>query len=336
MEKWNRFLNQLNSFMAEFYPNPSSGRVQRMLRSVGIPLKRINFGQGADDVWYEVVDEARKLQLEIDLIRAVREDYGDDEQLREIENGLASLTRPKGAPTVSDADFIPRDSAIETLEKIIGTQNTLLPISFLEIGLIRARSVARIKRADGKSGTGFLVGEDLLLTNNHVLPSRDEARVAVAQFNYQRDPNGLDVLPVEYALDPDIEYGFATSEEDDWAAVRVHGDLSAWGKINLDAAKSVNVNEHVNIIQHPAGGPKQIGLYHNVVAHADERVIQYLTDTMPGSSGSPVFNSQWEIVALHHAGGNLFDPDKKQFFFRNEGINIERVLVGLRKQNMLH
>lgn len=28
----------------------------------------------------------------------------------------------------------------------------------------------------------------------------------------------------------------------------------------------------------------------------------YLTDTLPHSSGSPVFNSEWEVVALHHAG----------------------------------
>jgi hypothetical protein len=335
MEKWNKYHSLLNSLLTDFYPNPSSGRVQRILRSNGIPLKHINFSQAADDVWYEVIDEARKLQLEIDLIKAVREDYGDEEQLREIENGLVSLTQPKEAPTISDANFIPSDSAIETLEKIIDTQSTLLPISFLEIGLIRARSVARIKRADGTLGTGFLVGENLLLTNNHVLPSRDDARVAVAQFNYQRDPNGLDVSPVEHTLDADIDYGFATSKEDDWTAVRVKGNLSRWGKIDLNAAKSVSVNERVNIIQHPAGGPKQIALYHNVVAYADGRLVQYLTDTMPGSSGSPVFNSQWEIVALHHAGGNLFDPAKKKFFFRNEGINIEHIKTGLRKHKMI-
>jgi hypothetical protein len=335
MEKWNQYLNQLNALLADFYPSPSAGRVQRMLRSVGIPLKRINFGQAADDVWYEIIDEARKLQFELDLIQAVRTDYGDDQQLRAIENGVISLTKPKGAPTVADADFVPSKSAIETLERIIGAQSTLLPISFLELGLLRARSVARISRADGGSGTGFLVGENLLLTNNHVLPSRDVARTAVVQFNYQRDLNGLDVLPVDYSFEPDIEYGFATSQENDWAAVRVKGDLSAWGQIDLNSANNAVVNDRVNIVQHPGGMPKQIALYHNVVAYTDDRIIQYLTDTVPGSSGSPVFNSQWEIVALHHAGGDLLDPGKKQYFFRNEGINIGRVVSGLRENNMI-
>ena len=33
-----------------------------------------------------------------------------------------------------------------------------------------------------------------------------------------------------------------------------------------------------------------------------ERLMHYRTPTEPGSSGSPVFNSKWEVVALHHAG----------------------------------
>jgi len=93
----------------------------------------------------------------------------------------------------------------------------------------------------------------------------------------------------------------------------------------------VKVNDYVNIIQHPGGLPKQIALYHNIVTFVGGARVQYLTDTLPGSSGSPVFDSRWRVVALHHSGGYLTEPgsDRKRVFFRNEGIHINAILRGL-------
>ena len=71
-------------------------------------------------------------------------------------------------------DLVPPNSDDgEHFEKITGSQSTLLPIRFLEIGMQRSRAVARIVRGDGRSGTGFLIGNGWLLTNNHVLPNAD-------------------------------------------------------------------------------------------------------------------------------------------------------------------
>jgi V8-like Glu-specific endopeptidase len=63
--------------------------------------------------------------------------------------------------------------------------------------------------------------------------------------------------------------------------------------------------------------------------------VQYLTDTEPGSSGSPVFDSQWRLVALHHSGGWLPEPGRETKFYRNEGININRVIDGLKQHELL-
>jgi len=62
------------------------------------------------------------------------------------------------------------------------------------------------------------------------------------------------------------------------------------------------VGEYVTIIQHPEGKRKQIALRENQVVDMLDDFAHYRTDTAPGSSGSPVFNDQWEIVALHHSG----------------------------------
>ena len=89
--------------------------------------------------------------------------------------------------------------------------------------------------------------------------------------------------------------------------------------------------ERTDRAKHPGGGPKQIALTHNMVTYVDDNVVQYLTDTMPGSSGSPVFNAAWEVVALHHSGGWLREPGDKEKLFRNEGIAIGQVLSGAKE-----
>jgi V8-like Glu-specific endopeptidase len=45
-----------------------------------------------------------------------------------------------------------------------------------------------------------------------------------------------------------------------------------------------------------------------------------MTDTMPGSSGSPVFADDWSVVAIHHAGGNLQKNSRGDRMFANEGV----------------
>ncbi|MEZ4298667.1 MAG: hypothetical protein R3B70_27200 [Polyangiaceae bacterium] len=58
----------------------------------------------------------------------------------------------------------------------------------------------------------------------------------------------------------------------------------------------------MNIIQHP-GRPEAALL---LSQHGDVRGegrVQYLTDTLPGSSGSLVFDKDWRLVALHQSGG---------------------------------
>jgi endonuclease G len=83
----------------------------------------------------------------------------------------------------------------------------------------------------------------------------------------------------------------------------------------------------VFIIQHPDGGPKMIGLSHNLVRHVDDDVLQYWTDTKAGSSGSPVFDNRWRVVGLHHRW--VAAPEGEGVAYRNQGRRIEPVLAGL-------
>jgi V8-like Glu-specific endopeptidase len=155
-----------------------------------------------------------------------------------------------------------------------------------------------------------------------------------SDFNYQTLLSGQLAVTHSLALDPDT--AFATSVEHDWTVVGVkERPGETYGVIPLRQVE-VEHNEFVQIIQHPQGGEKRIAYRMNVVAYADSEVVQYLTDTLPGSSGSPVFNREWQVVALHHAGGLLPEPQNVGgYFLRNEGIHVNTLINDLRSRSIL-
>jgi V8-like Glu-specific endopeptidase len=206
-------------------------------------------------------------------------------------------------------------------EKVIGLNN-LLRISWLSRALELAAAVARVVTPAGP-GSGFLIAPDLLLTNNHVLPDTRAVDRTTVEFNYQVNWAG-ELEPVRrYMLDSSY---YRTSEALDYTIVRIKespGDI--YGFIDLSKRSEPTVNDFVSIIQHPQGGTKQICFTDNKVSAVFGDLVQYSTDTEPGSSGSPVFNQRWEIVGLHHRGGGLAGPDGKKYF-TNEGVLISSIL----------
>jgi V8-like Glu-specific endopeptidase len=217
--------------------------------------------------------------------------------------------------------------AIDTQEKLIG-ENNLRPIAFLETGVERSRAVARIEIPGLGVATGFMIGPDRLLTNNHVFGSAEQAQGATIQFNFQTDLAGRSLETDDYAAEPGTF--FHTNGDLDYSVVHVSGSPgNKWGWIKLRDDLTVQAKQDVAIIQHPGGQPKQIAIADNEIEYADDSVAQYLTDTLPGSSGSPVFNNDWECVALHHSGGWLPQPGDQSTHFRNEGILVRAILADM-------
>ncbi|NJM70632.1 MAG: trypsin-like peptidase domain-containing protein [Scytonema sp. RU_4_4] len=215
------------------------------------------------------------------------------------------------------------------LEKIIG-ENTLRPVAFLKKGLEVAQAVSYVRvRTTQKwwSGTGFLVAHDLLLTNNHVLPDPDLLEDTIFCFNYEEDFQGQAQTIEEYHAK--FKGIFYTNPHLDYTLIQLEGAPGrTWGYISLQP-KSVNNGDRVNIIQHPLGQPKQVSLQNNFVQYVNSDIVQYITSTLEGSSGSPVLNDDWEAIALHRAGGDIPEPDTQRHYFRNEGVLINRILADL-------
>jgi endonuclease G len=198
------------------------------------------------------------------------------------------------------------------LERVLG-QSDFLGMNFLEMALAVSRFVGRIqiRMSAGITegyGTGFMVSPQLLLTNNHVLGSKAEAVHSEVEFDYQNDRFGRLLPVVTYALEP--ETFFITDKDLDFTLVAVSKTSSqggiqleryGWNRLIGSQGKAL-LGESLNIIQHPKGGTKQIVLRSNQLVDLFDKYAHYLTDTEQGSSGSPVYNDQWEVVALHHSG----------------------------------
>jgi hypothetical protein len=69
----------------------------------------------------------------------------------------------------------------------------------------------------------------------------------------------------------------------------------------------------------------------NFVAYADRQVLQYTTTTLPGSSGAPVFDDAFHVVAIHREGGVLQEPGSGQHYLRNGGTSMIAVLADLKE-----
>jgi V8-like Glu-specific endopeptidase len=319
---WSRdSIRNLREILARLYPQ--IGEATRIVTDAGLDPTRIATDPKAITNWFNILEHAQHRQGKIDAILQIAlKDCPDNDALKRASDGAPPPMLH--GPETTDWHGPHMGSQ---LEKLMAARSTLVPISYLETGLRCARAVVRIVTSDGACGTGFVVAGDFVITNHHVLPSASIAVSAVIQFNYQQTASGANAPIEQYKLAP--ERLFKTSSADDWTVVQIDGTPSSkWGGFELKPIP-ICVGDHVNIIQHPGGGPKQLSFLANVVVFVGSGRVQYLTDTLPGSSGSPVFDTSWNLVAIHHSGGWLSEPNapNKTTYYRNEGILVERVMM---------
>lgn len=224
----------------------------------------------------------------------------------------------------------------------------LQPVTYLERGAIAARAVARINLGGGSFGTGFLIAPRVLITNHHVLRDSGSASRAVAEFRYELNLADEELPPIRFRLMPDEL--FVTHTSLDYTVVAVEAQsrdnamLADFGCLPLiETVGKVSEGEWLTIIQHPEGKRKQICVRENQLIKRDGDFLWYTTDTVPGSSGSPVFNNDWYVVALHHAGvpekrnGQIQkNPDGSIKWIGNEGIRVSRIVQTLKESRPDH
>lgn len=245
------------------------------------------------------------------------------------------------------------------IERILG-DNDLLPFYFFQLGLKCGQSVCRIvvREPNGRpvtAGTGFMISPTLLMTNHHILPNKRLTIKSKAQFGFEVDLNFDEQPGNYYKLDSDKF--FYNHENLDFALIAVEElsqsgtSLSNYGHLNLiSTSGKALTKEKVSMIQHPEGRAKHIAIRDNKILNLKEDKIHYETDSKPGSSGSPVFNDHFDVVALHRSGvpkvndqdeilkkdGTIFqegDSREDVVWIANEGVRISSIFQHVKSRN---
>ncbi len=275
----------------------------------------------------------------------------DEYLLRLVQGEL--LRREGGRVDVEQAelDRVSRGATDPHLQRILGNVGAQT-CRWMHTAIERGRAVARIAMRDGRPiGTGFLVPAGalvaqwegvILMTNAHVVspdgdrfPRPEDIVVSLEggvrtdgqapTFNVRTedvvwssppgrlgepDVNHLDVtlirLPVAEAL--------VVAEE-------LHDELPRLGQ-----------DERVYVIGHPQGRELSFSIQDNKLLDYEDPLIHYHTPTEPGSSGSPLFDSAWRVIGIHHAGSDRSPRlrDQSGLYPANEGIRIKAIRAALR------
>jgi hypothetical protein len=288
---------------------------------------------------YAAADDVEPFALastlrQLEEVWGLRDDGGTGRRLLPpLKRALAALGEALIAPQAVQA------ASVESLEKVFGDTGFISPEK-LKLGLRRCAAVGRVEELTGEGfGTGFVVpgaalkkawGKPLVfVTNAHVLsesdPNAAPPKRAQVTLHALRDGKGRPFTSRFGAI-------LATSPPGalDFTVVALKSQPKGLDPIPIsERLPAAGSGERLYAIGHPRGGSLVFSMQDNrLIDHGapDDPRVHYRTPTEPGSSGSPIFNSGWELVALHHAGSATLPKIRGAGTYEaNEGIWIKKI-----------
>jgi len=210
-------------------------------------------------------------------------------------------------------------------------EHTVAVTSDIPALITPAKAVGHIDFSTGreyKSCTGFMISDDLMMTNAHCINSTERCRSAVVTFGYR--------LNMDFTWARRSQYRCVTlvgpaNNALDMAIIRLTGDpgrTEVWGKLT----PALSSAGPLFMIQHPERQPQQISREACDIATpsavGNDPTLQtdfgHTCDTLGGSSGSPLVNAAGAVVGLHHLG--FIKPGPAPWNNQNRAVKIKYII----------
>ena len=182
------------------------------------------------------------------------------------------------------------------------------------------KRVCAISQNGSHRGTGFLIGPDRIMTNAHVVGESEALGSFQAQFGFLQGTN-RDQLP-KYAFAEELAR--SRPREYDFAIFRLNAvPEGGRGYFKVRDYAFDTIREPISLLGHPNGNPLTFSF--GVIFDNNSFLgrVAYTANTAPGSSGSPLFRENWDLVGIHHHGEENVN---------NHGIPMKDILNDLVKK----
>lgn len=150
--------------------------------------------------------------------------------------------------------------------------------------------------------SGFLVGEDLLVTAGHCIRSASDCRASAWVFDFavetRGDLDGSKKVPTSsvYKCSKIIERSLDRGTMDDFALVKLERVVTDREPLTYRTSGKVPTGTELVVIGHPTGLPTKVAAGAYVRGNSEEKYFVSNLDTFGGNSGSAVFDSKTGVI----------------------------------------
>lgn len=233
-----------------------------------------------------------------------------------------SSQQPTYHPMVCLLDYLLKTHDIEERNRELFTRIIKYEMENLE-RLTASRAVGRIESPPGTAmGTGVLVGRQLLLTCKHVFERILENGLdrAWVRFGYKAGRYGTETGDLFEVDIRDVSLSDAQSNDTlDYALVRIAGKPEYRTALLFNG--QLSAAQSIRLIHHPLGEPAKISDVGQIV-QANKDYIKHNIKTDYGSSGAPIFDQNWHVVAIHRGA---LTPGRSPTPGISEGVPLYRI-----------
>ncbi|HDP2978118.1 TPA: serine protease [Staphylococcus aureus] len=149
-------------------------------------------------------------------------------------------------------------------------------------------------------GTGVVVGKNTIVTNKHIAKSNDIFKNRVSAHHLSKGKGGGN-----YDVKDIVEY----PGKEDLAIVHVHETSTEGLNFNKNVsytkfAEGAKAKDRISVIGYPKGAQTKYKMFESTgtIKRIKDNILNFDAYIEPGNSGSPVLNSNNEVIGVVYGG----------------------------------